>query len=214
MQLGIERWVVAGGSTGAMLALAYAADHPGRCRGVLLRGLWCLGKQELLFDYEDQSGKAIFFPKEWEALLQHRSDPECSVVSSYHMLVTNPSIRWDERVRAARAWLTWDCLGSSLLSPGGNLDDMTDDAAVATASIGLQLYVEVPKDPRYKSEVLVKRGAESVAQEKVPVGLVAGRWGLLLLFPFTFPQARHALPSCLGCQVKRQGGRSRYVKKF
>ena len=35
--LGIERWVVAGGSTGAMLALAYAADHPGRCLGVLLR---------------------------------------------------------------------------------------------------------------------------------------------------------------------------------
>ena len=35
--LGIERWVVAGGSTGAMLALAYAADHPARCLGVLLR---------------------------------------------------------------------------------------------------------------------------------------------------------------------------------
>ena len=65
MQLGIERWVVAGGSTGAMLALAYAADHPARCRGVLLRGLWCLGKQELLYDYEDPKGKAIFFPKEW-----------------------------------------------------------------------------------------------------------------------------------------------------
>ena len=213
MQLGIERWVVAGGSTGAMLALAYAADHPARCRGVLLRGLWCLGKQELLYDYEDPRGKAIFFPKEWEALLQHQSDPECSVVCSYHSLVTNTSIRWEERVRAARAWLTWDCLGSSLSSPAGTLD-MTDDEAVATASIGLQLYVEVPKDPRYKSEVLVLRGAESVAQEKVPVRLVAGRWGLFLLFPFTFLQARHALPSCLGCQVKRQGGRSRYVKKF
>ena len=61
---------------------------------------------------------------------------------------------------------------------------MTDDEAVATASIGLQLYVEVPKDPRYKSEVLVKRGADSVAQEKVPVRLVAGRWDLFLLFHF------------------------------
>jgi len=56
---------------------------------------------------------------------------------------------------------------------------MTDDEAVATASIGLQLYVEVPKDPRYKSEVLVQRGAESVAQEKVPVRLVAGRQDML-----------------------------------
>ena len=35
--LKIERWVVVGGSTGAMLAIAYAADHPRRCLGVLLR---------------------------------------------------------------------------------------------------------------------------------------------------------------------------------
>ena len=52
---------------------------------------------------------------------------------------------------------------------------MADDAAVATAGIGLQLYMEVPKDPRYKSEVLVQRGAESLAKEQVPVRLVAGR---------------------------------------
>lgn len=157
-----------------MLALAYAADHPTRCLGVLLRGLWCLGKEELDYDYEDRGGKAIFFPKEWEALLQHRSDPESTIVSFYHGLVTNASVPWEKRVTAARAWLTWDCLGSSLSSPGGTLD-MAEDAAVATASIGLQLYAEVPKDPRYKSEVLVQRGAESLAKEKVPLRLVAGR---------------------------------------
>ena len=118
-QLGIGRWVVAGGSTGAMLALAYAADHPTRCLGVLLRGLWCLGKEELHFDYEDEGGKAMFFPNEWKALLEHRSDPKASVVSSYHSLVTKESNPWKKRVTAARAWLTWDCLGSSLSSPGG-----------------------------------------------------------------------------------------------
>ena len=166
--------MVAGGSTGAMLALAYAADHPERCRGVLLRGLWCLGKEELDYDYEDPRGKANFFPEEWKALLQHRSDPGSSVVSTYHSLVTNVSNPWEKRVTAARAWLTWDCLGSSLSSPGGTLD-MSDDAAEATASIGLQLYVEVPKDARYKSEALVNRGAESLAREKIPVRLVAGR---------------------------------------
>ena len=173
-QLGIDRWVVAGGSTGAMLALAYAADHPRRCLGLLLRGLWCLGQEELHYDYEDPRGKANFFPEEWKTLLALRSDPESSVVSFYHSRVTNPSIPWEEKVAAARAWLTWDCLGSSITSPGGTLD-MADDAAVATAGIGLQLYMEVPKDPRYKSEVLVQRGAESLAKEQVPVRLVAGR---------------------------------------
>ena len=30
-------------------------------------------------------------------------------------------------------------------------------------------------DPKYKSEVLLQRGAESLAKEKVPLRLVAGR---------------------------------------
>ena len=106
----------------------------------------------------------MFFPNEWKALLEHRSDPKASVVSSYHSLVTNQSNPWGQRVTAARAWLTWDCLGSSLSSPGevdlfyplnimmdaltvfnkGGSLDMTDEEAIATASIGLQLYTEVP----------------------------------------------------------------------
>ena len=63
----------------------------------------------------------MFFPNEWKALLEHRSDPKASVLSSYHSLVTNQSNPWGQRVKAARAWLTWDCLGSSLSSPGGDL---------------------------------------------------------------------------------------------
>ena len=106
----------------------------------------------------------MFFPNEWKALLEHRSDPKASVVASYHSLVTNQDNPWGQRVTAARAWLTWDCLGSSLSSPGevdlfypqnimldaltvfnkGGSLDMTDEEAIATASIGLQLYTEVP----------------------------------------------------------------------
>jgi proline iminopeptidase len=35
--LGIESWAVAGGSWGALVAVAYAASHPQRCRGLFLR---------------------------------------------------------------------------------------------------------------------------------------------------------------------------------
>src|SRR6185436_5071763 len=37
--LGIERWVVGGGSWGALLALAYAEAHPGSVLGLILRGV-------------------------------------------------------------------------------------------------------------------------------------------------------------------------------
>ena len=79
-------------------------------------------------------------------------------------------------MEAARAWLAWDCLGSSLTRSGV---DMTDEEAVAAASIGLHLYQEVPKDLRYKSEVLVKRGAKALAGEGVKVRLVVGRQDML-----------------------------------
>jgi proline iminopeptidase len=46
-RLGIERWLVAGGSWGATLALAYAARHRERASGVLLRGVFLAGDADL-----------------------------------------------------------------------------------------------------------------------------------------------------------------------
>lgn len=45
--LGVERWLVAGGSWGATLALAYAARHRERVSGVLLRGVFLAGQADL-----------------------------------------------------------------------------------------------------------------------------------------------------------------------
>src|SRR6266700_3045574 len=38
--LGVERWVVFGGSWGSTLAIAYAQAHPERCLGLILRGIF------------------------------------------------------------------------------------------------------------------------------------------------------------------------------
>jgi len=38
--LGIERWIVSGGSWGCTLAILYAERHPGRTRGLVLRGVF------------------------------------------------------------------------------------------------------------------------------------------------------------------------------
>lgn len=45
--LGIERWLVSGGSWGSALALAYAARHPARVCGLLLRGIFLSGRADL-----------------------------------------------------------------------------------------------------------------------------------------------------------------------
>ena len=44
---GVEQWVVAGGSWGSTVALAYAEAHPGRCLGLLLVSTWLLRKADI-----------------------------------------------------------------------------------------------------------------------------------------------------------------------
>jgi hypothetical protein len=61
-ELGIEKWVVFGGSWGSTLSLAYAEKHPERCLGLILRGIFTLRKKELEWFY--QSGASEWcFPK-------------------------------------------------------------------------------------------------------------------------------------------------------
>ena len=45
--LGIDRWLVVGGSWGATLALAYAVEHPGAVAGLLLRATFLARAQDI-----------------------------------------------------------------------------------------------------------------------------------------------------------------------
>jgi proline iminopeptidase len=63
--LGVERWLVFGGSWGAGLALAYAAAHPSSCLGLVLRGVF-LGRGSDL-DWFFQQAQSLL-PDAWDAL--------------------------------------------------------------------------------------------------------------------------------------------------
>lgn len=62
--LGIESWVVFGGSWGSTLALAYAETHPERARALILRGIFFGTKEEC--DWLYQGGASNVFPEYWE----------------------------------------------------------------------------------------------------------------------------------------------------
>ena len=61
--LGIDRWVVSGGSWGSTLALAYAQAHPQRCTALVLRGIWLGSVTEMNWF---QRGLRNFYPDVWE----------------------------------------------------------------------------------------------------------------------------------------------------
>jgi proline iminopeptidase len=65
--LGIERWLVGGGSWGATLALAYAARHRAHVSGVFLRGTFLTGQRDLEWFFHSA---AAFAPEAHETFIR------------------------------------------------------------------------------------------------------------------------------------------------
>ena len=65
--MGVDKWLVFGGSWGSTLALAYAETHPERVSELVLRGIFTLRRFEL--DWYYQHGVSEMFPDKWERFL-------------------------------------------------------------------------------------------------------------------------------------------------
>ena len=103
--IGVERWLVFGGSWGSTLALAYAEAHPERTAALILRGIFTLRRSELLWYY--QEGASWLFPDKWERFLAPIPEAEHGdLMAAYHRRLTGVSS--EERIAAARAWSLWE----------------------------------------------------------------------------------------------------------
>ena len=104
-QAGVESWTVFGGSWGSTLALAYAAMHPERVSGLILRGVFLLTKRELNWFYQD--GASMIFPDAWERFLEPIPKHERrDLMGAYHRRLNDP--RPEVHRPAAAAWSRWE----------------------------------------------------------------------------------------------------------
>lgn len=62
-ELGIERWLVSGGSWGSTVALAYGEAHPERCLALFLVSLWLCRPKDMEWWFQ---GVRTIFPELWE----------------------------------------------------------------------------------------------------------------------------------------------------
>jgi len=116
VKLGIEQWVVFGGSWGSTLSLAYSETHPERCKGLILRGIFMLRQKELLWFY--QEGTSYIFPDAWEEYVKPIPEEERhDFIGAYYQRLTNPDL--EIRLEAARAWSVWEASTSKLLQDPG-----------------------------------------------------------------------------------------------
>lgn len=109
--LGIEKWLVAGGSWGVTLALAYGVAHPGSCLGFLLRGVF-LGTDAEVDWFLGGMGKV--FPEAHYDFTQHVGGLEgAALFDAYfeRLFDADPN----RHLPAARAWALYESRCSTLL---------------------------------------------------------------------------------------------------
>ena len=110
--LGIDQWVVFGGSWGSTLGLAYAEAYPQHTRALVLRGIFLLRPEEIRWFY--QEGANWIYPDAWEHYLAPIPQSERGdLVAAYHRRLTSENAA--VRREAARAWSTWEGATSKLL---------------------------------------------------------------------------------------------------
>jgi len=113
--LGIERWLVRGGSWGSTLALAYAERHPERVTALVLNSIATTTPAEIEWV---SRGVGIFFPQAWARFRDGvpPGERDGSLVEAYHRLLMDS----DRAVReqAARDWCDWEMAIESALASG------------------------------------------------------------------------------------------------
>ena len=137
--MGVEEWLVFGGSWGSTLALAYAETHPARVSELVLRGIYTLTKPEL--DWYYQFGVSEMFPDKWERFVAPIPEAERGdMMAAYRRRLTGNDRA--AQIEAAKAWSLWEGETITLLpEPDTSQGFGEDEFALAFARIENHYFV-------------------------------------------------------------------------
>ena len=134
--MGVDKWLVFGGSWGSTLALAYAETHPDRVSELVVRGIYTCTRAELEWYY--RFGVSEMFPDKWEKFVALIPESERNdLLAAYHQRLTGD----DEelQIAAARAWSLYEGETITLL-PDPKLAEQHDDPHFALAFARIETH--------------------------------------------------------------------------
>lgn len=171
-QMGVEKWIVFGGSWGSTLALTYAITHPDRVRGLILRGIFLCRPSEIKWFY--QFGASEIFPDIWEPYYNYIPENERhDLVSAYHKRLTDPD--YQTRLTAAKIWSKWEAATSRLIVSPTAIDEFDDpDSALAFARIECHYFMN---NAFFKTDNFILENIEKIRH--IPGLIVQGRYDVV-----------------------------------
>jgi proline iminopeptidase len=167
--LGVDEWLVFGGSWGSTLALAYAEAHPDRVSELILWGVTTGRRSEA--DWIFRGGMSPLFPQQWERLVSAFPGAEQDVIETYHRLLHDPDP--DVCRRAAYEWCMWES-ASPEWPPATGLAEQFEDERFALAFARLVIHY-------VRNDLFLEDGrliADAHLLEDLPGTMVHGRWDL------------------------------------
>jgi proline iminopeptidase len=165
--LGIDAWLVFGGSWGSTLALAYGEAHPERCRGFVLRGIFLCRKSEVEWFIH---GIATLFPEIWREFSEFLPEAERGdLLENYYRRLTDP----DPKIHlpAARAWSRYEGACSTLLPSPDALSIFGEDRVVLALA---RLEAHYMKHGIFMPENALLDGIDRL--RGIPAAIIQGRY--------------------------------------
>jgi len=169
--LGIERWLVFGGSWGSTLALAYAQTHPERVSALVLRGIFLCRDDEIRWFY--QEGASRLFPDYWADFVAPVAPGDRhDMLGAYHSLLTGT----DDiaRMAAAKAWSTWEGRTATLL-PNPSVVNHFGDPHVALSLARIECHYFVHQAFLRPGQLL----EDAARLAGIPTVIVHGRYDVI-----------------------------------
>lgn len=166
--LGIDRWVVAGGSWGVTLALAYAQRHPQRVRAMVLAAVTAGRRLEI--DWITRDMRRVF-PREWDEFAAGVPQAERGgdLSAAYARLLASPDPAVTDR--AARRWCAWEDTHVSL-APGHQPSPRYEDPVFR--QVFARLVTHYWANGGFLDDTPILAGMARIAD--VPAVLVHGRY--------------------------------------
>ncbi|MEB4590366.1 prolyl aminopeptidase [Candidatus Thiothrix sp. Deng01] len=171
--LGVDQWVLFGGSWGSTLALAYAEAHPERVCGMILRGIFLCRQQDIDWFYQLGQGVERIYPDYWQDYLAPIPDAERGdMVAAYYQRLTGDNEI--ARMQAAKAWSGWEGRCANLQPKEAVLSHFTDPyTAMSVARIEAHYFVN--KGFFEPNQLL--RDAHRIAH--LPGSIIHGRYDMI-----------------------------------
>ncbi len=171
LTLGIDQWVLFGGSWGSTLSLVYAQTYPERVLGLILRGIFLCRPQDLNWFYQD--GASHIFPDYWEDFIHPIPQEERQdLMGAYYRYLTGDNEI--QQMATAKAWSLWEGRCATLRPCQEVVDSFSDPhRALSLARIEAHYFV----NRAFLADDQILRNADKL--DGIPGVIVHGRYDMV-----------------------------------